>query len=162
MAIYTNPQYYSGPGLSLVKMRARDSQTWQAGQFVRNTDSGVVLCKSNASSIMGLTAQNQATATSSSDVWINKINSSSTKFKIGVTSGGSDAKAGLADLGSNEGLAVNSCVCTLSKGNDSTEVLHIHDVMGRVEPQKNDTNDSPGFAIVSVMAVALDAEGAGV
>lgn len=161
MSVYINPQYYEGPLMSLVKLPAKDGQTWQAGQFVRTTDSGIVKCKSAATSIVGLTAQTQPVATSSSSVWINRINSTATKFIIGVTTGGVDAKAGLVLIGSNEGLAVNSCVCTLSTGNDSAEVLRIHDVMGRVEPQSNDTNDSPGFAIVSVMAAALDAEGAG-
>jgi len=161
MSVKTNPQYYSGPVPSLVKLSAKDGQTWQAGQFVRTTDSGVVLCKSNATSINGLTAQTQAVATSSSDVWIHRIDGASTKFVVGVTSGGSDTKAGEVLIGSAEGLAVNSCVCTLSTGNDSNEILKVDDVMGRVEPQQNDTGDVPGFAIIHVVQSALDAEGAG-
>jgi hypothetical protein len=161
MSIYRNPQYYSGPLPELVKLSAKDGQTWQAGQFVRTTDSGIVLCKSDATSIVGLTAQTQATATSSSKVWIHRINTTATKFIIGVTTGGNDTCAGEVLIGSNEGLAVNSCICTLSTGNDSHEVLRVHDVMGRVEPLKNDTDDVPGFAIVSVIQSALDAEGAG-
>lgn len=156
---YLNPQYYSGPLLSLVKLPAKDGHTWQVNQFVRTTDSGIVPCKSNATSITGLAAQTQNAATSSSEVWVNQINSASTKFIVAVTNGGSDTKAGLVLIGSNEGLAVNSCVCTLSTGNDSNEVLRIHDVMGRVEPMKNDTSDVPGYAIVSVVQTALDAEG---
>jgi hypothetical protein len=163
MTVYSNPQYYDGPVTRLVKLAAKDSQTWQAGQFVRTTDSGIVLCKSNASSITGLTAQTQSTATSSSNVWVNVIPGASTRFVIGVTTGGADTKAGEVLIGSNEGLAVNSCVCTLSTGNDSTEILRVDDVLGRVEPNSgnNDTNDVPGFAIIHVVASALDAEGAG-
>lgn len=161
MAQYVNPQYYSGPVPRLSKLSAADGQTWQAGQFIRLTDSGVVKCLSNATSIQGMAAQSQATATSSSQVWVHLIDSPETKFVIGVTTGGNDEAAGLSLLGSNEGLAVNSSICTVSLGNDSNEILHIHDVMGRVEPFKNDTNDEPGYAIVSVVASALTAEGAG-
>ena len=156
---YLNPQYYEGPLPSLVKLPAKDGQTWQAGQFVRTTDSGIVLCKSEATSIVGQTAQTQAAATASSSVWINRINSTATKFIVAVTNGGADTKAGLVLIGSNEGLAVNSCVCTLSTGNDSHEVLRVHDVMGRVDPLGNDTADVPGYAIVSVVQSVLDAEG---
>ena len=161
MTVYLNPQYYDGPVCRLVKLAAKDGQTWQAGQFVRTTDSGIVLCKSNATSITGLTAQSQAVATSSSSVWVNVIPGSSTRFVIGVTTGGADTKAGSVLIGSNEGLAVNSSVCTLSTGNDSNEILRVQDVLGRVEPQGNDTDNVPGFAIVSVVQSALDAEGAG-
>ena len=156
---YLNPQYYSGPLPSLVKLPAKDGHTWQVNQFVRTTDSGIVPCKSDATSITGLAAQTQNVATSSSEVWVNQITSASTKFVVAVTSGGSDTKAGLVLIGSNYGLGVNSCVCTLSTGNDSDEILRIHDVMGRVEPMKNDTSDVPGYAIVSVTAACLDAEG---
>ena len=131
------------------------------GRCNSGTDSGIVLCKSNATSITGLTAKTQATATSSSNVDVYVIPGASTRFVIGVTNGGSDTKAGEVLIGSNEGLAVNSCVCTLSTGNDSNEILRVQDVLGRVEPQGNDTNNVPGFAIVSVVQSALDAEGAG-
>jgi hypothetical protein len=116
---------------------------------------------SNATSIQGIAAQGQAVATSSSKVWVHLIDSPETKFVIGVTTGGADEAASLSLIGSNEGLAVNSSICTISLGNDSNEILHVHDVMGRVEPFKNDTNDEPGYAIVSVVASALTAEGAG-
>jgi len=163
MTVYLNPQYYDGPVCRQVKLAAKDGQTWQVGQFVRTTDSGIVLCKSNATSITGLTAETQATATSSSTVNINVIPGASTRFVIGVTTGGADTKAGEVLIGSNEGLAVNSCVCTLSTGNDTNEILRVQDVLGRVEPNSglNDTDDVPGFAIVSVVQSALDAEGAG-
>jgi hypothetical protein len=80
---------------------------------------------------------------------------------MGVSNNGADEAAGLSLLGGNYGLGVNSSICTVSISNDSDEVIHIHDVMGRVEPFKNDTNDEPGYAIVSIVASALTAEGAG-
>ncbi len=158
MSVYENPLQYDGSPCRLVNLPAKDGQTWQANQPVRTTDSGVVLCKSNASSISGFAAQTQATATSSSTVPVNLIASSNARFKIGVTAAGSDTKAGLTLIGSSLGLAVNSCVATLDTGNDSIEIMKVHDVMGRVEPQQNDTGDVPGFAVVSFYASALDAD----
>jgi hypothetical protein len=108
-----------------------------------------------------MAAQSQAVATSSSQVWVHLIDDASTKFIMGVTTSTADEAAGLSLLGSNVGLGVNSSICTASLSNDTQEVLHIHDVMGRVEPFKNDTNDEPGYAIVSIVASALTVEGAG-
>jgi len=84
-----------------------------------------------------------------------------TQFKIYCTSGGADTRALAAYIGSNEGLAVNSCMCTLSTGNDSTEVLHVEDIVSNVEGFKNDTGDLPGMVIASVVESARTAEGAG-
>jgi len=159
LTVYENPLQYDGPPMRLVKLAAKDSQTWQAGQFVRTTDSGVVLCiTGSCTSISGITAKNQATATSSSTVDIYMIPSSASRFQMGVSAAGADAKAGLVLIGTSAGLAVNSSICTFSTGNDSQEVFKCHDVMGRVEPQQNDTNDEPGFAVVSVYQSALDAD----
>jgi len=159
MSVYTNPAFYKGPGLERTKLLAKDGQTWQVGQFGRRTDSGIVKCKSDASSIQFQFAEGQPTATSSSRVPIDMIPGSNTKFIIGVTNAGSDTMALASYIGSNEGLAVNASVCTLSTGNDSTEVLHIDDIITNVEGYNNDTNDVPGFVIASVVASALTAEG---
>jgi len=158
--IYENPLQIDGPPMRLVKLPAKDGQTWQGSQFVRTTDSGVVTCLSAATSITGQTATTQAVATSSSTVDIYTIPSAACRFKIGVTTGGADTKAGLVTIGKSCGLAVNDCVCTFSTGADTAayEVMKCHDVMGRIEPQGNDTDDLPGFAVVSVYQSALDAD----
>lgn len=165
MSVYQNPIYYKGPVLQRVNMLAKDSQTWQAGQFARATDSGIVLCKSSATSIQFLTAENQATATSTSTVPLWKIPSAETQFIIGVTNKNVDTLAPASLIGSNEGIAVNSCICTLSVNNDTNEVLHIEDILSNKQKYGggpgNDTSDDPGFVIVSVVASALTTEGAG-
>ena len=161
MAQYVNPQYYSGPVPRLSKMTAANGQTWQAGQFIRLTDSGVVKCLTGATSIQGMAAETVPVATSSSKVWVHLIDDASTKFVIGCTTSTADEAAGLSIIGTNAGLGTNASICTASLSNDTQEVLHIHDVMGRVEPFKNDTNDEPGYAIVSIVASALTVEGAG-
>ena len=161
MAVYQNPKYYKGPKLNRSKVRAKDGITFQAGTPCRRTDSGVTLCKSNATSFQGLFAKTQATATSSTDVYVDFIPSEQTQFVIGVTNAGSDTKALTTYIGGNYGLAVNSCVGTLSTGNDSNEILNVKDILPNVEGFKNDTSDVPGCAIVSVVASALTTEGTG-
>jgi len=86
------------------------------------------------------------------------IPGASSRFKIGVTTGGADTKAGLTLIGKSLGLAINSCIATISTGNDTNEVMKVHDVMGRVDPLGNDTDDVPGFAVVSFYQSALDAD----
>jgi len=161
MSVYQNPMYYKGPQLERKTRRAYDGQTWQAGQFGRCTDSGVVKCKSNATSIQFLFAKTQPTATSSSDVLVDMIPSAQTQFIIACTAASADTKALAAYIGSNEGLAVNGSICTLSTGNDSNEILHVEDILSNVEGFNNDTSDVPGFVIASVTAAALTAEGSG-
>ena len=158
MTQYQNPIQYDGPPCRLVKLSAKDSQTWQAGHPLRTTDSGVVKCKTQASSISGFAAQTQGTATSSSAVWVNMIPSSAARFIIGVTAGSTDTKAGLTLIGKSLGMSINSCVATLNTSNDSDEIMKVHDVMGRVDPKGNDTSDVPGYAVVSFYQSALDAD----
>lgn len=163
MSVYQNPTYYKGPIPELVSVLPKASQTWQAGQFARMTDSGLVLCKSNASSIQYITASTQASATvATTAVNVYKIPSNETQFIMGVTSGGVDTLAPASIIGSNEGLAVNDCIATVSLGNDSTEVLHIEDIYANKSGYRGtDTSDDPGYVIVSIPSAVLTAEGAG-
>ena len=152
MSVYSNPKFYSGVQLLKKRRLAKDGQTWQADQFGRITDSGVVKARSAATAINLQFAETQAVATSSSKVKVYDIPAGGTKFVIGVTNAGSDTKALVGYIGGNYGLAVNSCVCTLSTGNDSTEILHVEDVISNVSSNRlNDTSDIPGYAIVSVI-----------
>ena len=161
MTVYSNPSYYKGPKLERSTVRAKDGQTWQAGTPMRRSDSGVVTCKSNATSFQGLAAATQSAATSSSDVKVDWIPSENTQLKVYVTNGGADTRALTSYIGGNQGLAVNSCVGTLSTGNDSNEILNVKDLLVNVEGLGNDTGDLPGAVICSVLASALTTEGTG-
>ena len=160
---YCNVRYHSGPVLKKRLRRAYDGQTWQAGQFGRYTDSGIVKCIAGSTQIQLIFSQTQATATSSSDVYVEYIPSSSTKFVIGVSNAGNDTKAPSTLLGGNYGLDVNSCVCTLSAGDDSNESLHVEDLMSTLESFSGlyDTSDVPGYVIISIPDSVINAEGSG-
>ena len=161
MSVYQNPKFYKGPKLERSRALAKDGQTWQAGTPVRRSDSGIVICKSAATSFQGLAAKTQNVATASSKVYVDFIPSENTQFVIGVTNASADTKALVGYIGGNYGLAVNDCVGTLSTGNDSAEILNVKDIVSNVEGFKNDTGDVPGFVIASVVASALTTGGTG-
>ena len=161
MTVYKGPEYYKGPKLQRSLALAKDGQTWHPGQPVRRSDSGVVLCKSSATSFQGLTAALQGASTSSSDVYIDWIPSEQTQFKIYCTNASADTRALTSYIGKNQGLAINSCVGTLSTSNDSNEILNVKDLLVNVEGFGNDTGDLPGAVICSVVASALTTEGTG-
>ena len=161
MTVYSGPEYYKGPKLQRSIVRAKDGQTWQAGQPCRRSDSGLVLCVSSATSFQGLTAATQPAATSSSDVYVDFIPSEQTQLKIYCTNASDDTRALTSYIGSNQGLAINDCVGTLSTGNDSNEILNVKDLMSNVEGYKNDTSTLPGAVLVTVVASALTTEGTG-
>lgn len=160
-----NPQYHAGPVPSLFKVAPKAGNTWQAGQFMKSTDSGWVPCITDGEvAIHGIAAATQASASvAATKVWVHRINSSQTKFLIGVTTGGNDDILNPAYVGGVYGLGVNSCVCSVSIGNDSHEILRIEGRLCDIQSGRGvDTSDSPGFAIVSVVQSAIDAEATGV
>lgn len=153
-----NPQFFSGPPLSLEKQTAKSGHTWLAGTPGRLTDSGAVPLLSNATEIDFLFAQDQASSTSAGDkVWINKIESAETKFVIGLTNGGSDTKATTAMIGAGKGVAIADSVLSISTANDSNKVFYIHGRLADVEGYRNDTSDVPGYVVASVIASTLTA-----
>lgn len=158
-----NPRFYKGPSLpDKERVTAKTGITFQAGQFARSTDSGWCPVKSNGSQINGIFAETKATATSAGDkIYVHRITSADQMFTMCVTSAGTDTKAGSAYIGGNYGVAVNSCVATISVGNDSTEILHVYDLLSNKEGYRNATSDVPGKLIVGVVASALTAEGSG-
>ena len=156
-----NPRFYKGPLPQKEKVTIK-STTWKAGAFCRQTDSGWVKCLANASQINGLFAENQAAAIATgSKGWIHRITSPETLFVGCVTEAGTDTKCPSGKVGANWGLGVNDSIHTVSIGNDSTEILHIYNLLSDLEGEFNDTSDVPGKVIFGIVASALTAEGAG-
>ena len=160
MAIYENPKYFKGPIPNRITARVKDGFTWQAGQFCRRTGSGVVPCKSVATAVHGTFATTRATASSSTDAVIDLIPSRETQYIMYATSGGTDAKVGVANIGKNVALAVNTSICSASTGGqtDAKSALHIEGIYGDVET-RTDTSTAPGVYIVSVRSSFIEAAG---
>lgn len=161
MSVYTNPQYYKGPEPELVTMRAKDGQSWLPNMFARSTATGVVLTTAVTGKAQYLTADLQVTDTSSSDVKLYKIPSNETKFLIYMTAASVDDVANPAYIGQNYGIAVNSCICTLAVPNTTNAFLHVEQILSNVGTagrSENDTDATPGVAIVSVLQSVLDGD----
>jgi len=154
-----NPRFYKGPALAeKSKEAAAGSLTWQAGQPYRLTDSGVTPVLSDGAKVSGLFGETQAVATTAGDkVWVHRITQPDQLFTFCVTDGGTDTKAGSAKVGQTYGIAVNSCIGTLSIGNSSTGILHVEGLLAVKEPFLNDTGDVPAQLIAGFTAASLTA-----
>ena len=159
---FENPRFFAGPIPELSLVAAKDGQTWNPGQFVRRTGSGLVLCKTQATQISGITAQSQPVATSSSTVPVYMIPGASTKLVIYASTGNAnDTKAIKTLIGKNRGLNVNTSICTLSEGCDTAAkaAFNIVDIYANKDKFKTDTGTTPGQFIVTVQGSFLTAQG---
>lgn len=157
MARYENPRYYSGPPLlAKEKVRARDGKTWKAGQPMV-IDSGLYEpVASNGTKIHALASEDVDTSTSSSDVYIERIQSTETKLVAMVAYGDSDYTSKLSHIGLNRGVTVGSNICSVDVTDDTNACVVIDSPLWVKEPYKNDSTDSPGFVICHLKAAALE------
>ena len=154
-----NPRFYKAPELlEKAKVAVAGSVTFQAGQPYRTTDTGVVPCKSEQVDMKGFFGETVAVAkTAGEKVWVHRLTQPDQMSVYCVTSGGTDTKATAAYVGNNYGLAINSCIGTVSVGNTSDAVLHVYARLADVEPYLNDTGDVPGKLICGTVASVLTA-----
>jgi hypothetical protein len=156
-----NPRFYKGsalPELEWVSPKAGD--TWQAGQLARQSDSGWVVCLSDATSINGMFAATQASASvAATKVPVYRINSANQLFVMDATSGGTDTKAPATVVGNSYGLGTNSCVCTVNLQNDTGGEIYVYARLADKESIGNDTSDVPGKLICGIVGSVLTAEG---
>jgi len=162
MSVYMNPEYYKGPQPQLVTMKAKTGQSWLPGQFARSTATGIVLTTAVTGKAQYLTADLQVTdTTANEEVKLYKIPSNETQFKIYMTAASVDDVANPAYIGQNYGIAVNSCICTLAVPNTTNAFLHVENILpnvGTAGRSENDTDATPGVAIVSVLQSVLDGD----
>lgn len=112
-----NPKVYSVPsptGLPLVKMRATDSKTWVKGELCSIASAaGTVEPFSGAGTqVYGIFAEDQSTSTSSSDVYVLRL-LTGTMLEMYVTSNGTDATIGTANIGTAYDVYTSSNVTYL-------------------------------------------------
>lgn len=159
-----NPIYFKGPLLQKEKRRAKDGITWKAGHPMRITDSGLVKCKATGAAVYALASEDQLTATSSSDVYIEKIPSAETQFIMSCfkTSGGTDTKCPATEVGKSKLLGISDCIGGVGLSGDTGGIIKIHRRLAEIEAYRNDTSDVPGLVIASFTAAALTADGDGV
>lgn len=151
-----NPKYLGNgdgrtPGMALVKIRAADSKTWKRGE-IGTLSSGTVQPISGAT---GGTApycqfaEDQNTSTSTSDVWVYIIPDGA-EFEIYVTSNGSDAAIGQANVGTKYALYTASNVTYLDVSVTSGADCEVLRCAADYEPEQNAAADTPGKCIIKV------------
>lgn len=157
MARIRNPYVYAGPPLGAKeKVRAQDGYTWKSGQLARR-DSGVWMpVKTNGTTAHGLFSDSQASATSSSDVWVERIMSTQTQFAMLACYGDSDYTTKRAVVGEGRGVTVSSNCCAVDVTDDTNALVVIQARLCDKEPFKNDSTDSPGTFVVTVKAAGLE------
>lgn len=137
-------------GSPLRKIRAADSVTWKKGEIGYLT-SGTLTPISSATG--GTTApyyqfaEDQATSTSSTDVWA-RLLEVGTRMEVYVSNNGTDAAIGVANLGTKYGLYTTSNVCRLDVNVTSGADWEVDRLAADYEPEQNATADSPGKCIV--------------
>jgi len=148
--------FYSGPRLEKQEVRARDGKTWKKGQPMV-LDSGLwEPVASNGTKIHGLAAENVDTSTSSSDVFVNKIMSTSTKLAGRLSYEDSDYQAKKSQIGLNRGVYVGSNLATVDYIDDTNAAVVIRDVGWDLEPLQNDSDDTPMWVTFTCKASALE------
>ena len=152
-----NPRYYDGPPLAQKTLvRARDAKTWKAGQPMV-IDSGLwEPVASNGTKVHGLASTDWDTATSSSDVYVERIVSTETRFAAFLSYEDSDYTAKRSQIGLGRGLHVGSNVCTVDVLDDTNAAVVIRSPLWVEEPYMNDSTDSPGQAVFTFKASALE------
>ena len=143
-----SPRFYAGPPLELDKFLAVDSQTWKAGEWAVLTSTGKAKAMAQAETrILGIMADSQSTATSSSNVRVYRIPSTECKFVGYVSNGGNDTTAQRTHIGEKAGAHVASNVLTINVGNDTKMPFKIVDCLYLKEGLKNASTDNPGQVI---------------
>ncbi len=155
--IYEGFRYYSGPTPALTKVRARDGKTWKSGQPMY-IDSGLwEPVVTDGTNVFGLASSDQDTATSSSDVFVDVINSTQTRF-CGYVSSDTDDATALRDYnGTQYGIHVGSANDPSVNINETSNVsVVVRNPLWVEEPYMNDSTDSPGQVVFSFIASALE------
>ena len=151
-----NPRFYSGPLLELGTRRAKDSQTWIAGQFCQlsATTGKVYPIATNAAAIYGIFGDSQPTATASSDVKVWRITSPETAFVGYACKAANDAVASLTRAAASSAAVVTSGILTIS---DTTAngLFKVIDILSNKTPYTAKSTDNPGQVIFKPLSYAV-------
>ena len=156
-SVYENPRYFGGPPLlARQKVRARDGKTWKAGQPMV-IDSGLYEpVASGGTKCHGFASEDIDTATSSTDVYIDMIQSTETVFAAYVTYTDSDYTSKRSQIGLGRGIRVTSNVATVNVIDDTNALVVVRRPMWELETYNMDSTDSPGQVTFTFKASALE------
>lgn len=151
-----NPKVVHGK-LNVQSHRATDTQTWKAGEFCYATSGAYSPVANDGVNIDGQFMQDQTASTSSSDVWVGVIPSSSVIFEGYTCSATSDAAVARTNKNIPYALTVSSNQHMIDVSDTGHDAVVITDVAWDYEPFKNSSTDSPGKCKFYVLTAALEA-----
>ena len=154
--IYEGFSYYSGPRLTKVKVRARDGKTWKKG-CPMVIDSGLwEPIATDGTRVGAIASQDQTSATSSSDVYVERILSSETKFLGYASSDANDAAVTRASIGEDYGIQMDTYYPSVNTNETSNVAVIVDNPLWVKEPYMNDSTDSPAKVIFHFEQSALE------
>jgi len=144
-----NPEVLSTPspqGLPKQKIRAVDGDTWKKGEMGFMTSGEIEpVVTAGKTDVYAIFAEDQATSTSSSDVWVRRL-IAGTRLYMFVMTNGSAASASTAVEGTAYGAEALSNVCYLDTGTATGQFRVIRDASNAqpFEDTKSDMDAAPG------------------
>lgn len=147
----SNPEYYAGPPLGAkVKERAVDGHTWKSGQPCWQ-DSGLWKpMVTDGKYFMGLFADSQGSLTSSTDVYVQRIESSTTQLKAQVCYDDSDAFMDRSSQNVRYGIHVGANSATVNKNETTATCVTVKFPLWVKEGYKNLAADDPAWCVFTV------------
>lgn len=148
----SNPEYYAGPPFGAKeKVRALDGQSWKSGQPCW-IDSGYWRpMATDGTRFQGIFADSQASAASSSDVWVQRINTSETQLVAFASFDDSDA--GMEEFkfnGTKLGIHVGSNSSTINKNETTATCVTMRFPLWAKEGYKNLSTDDPAAVVFTI------------
>ena len=155
----TNPEVHSCPspqGLALRPMLAEDSKTWKKGQLGKLTSGTVTpIGGTGSTAAYCIFAQDQATSTSTSTVWV-RILEIGTVLQMSVMDTGSAAAASSAEIGVKYGVEDASNVTYLDVNTTSGqfETIGPLSTYDEYKDSQFDLDAAPGRVLAKFSAVS--------
>jgi len=154
--IYEGFGYYSGPRLEKVNVRARDGKTWKKG-CPMYIDSGLwEPVATDGRNMFAIAAQDQDTATSTSDVYVERIRSTETYLQGYASSDTNDAACTRANIGISYGIHMDTYYPSVNLNETSATAVRVVNPLWVKEPYMNDSTDSPAKVIFAPLAATIE------
>ena len=153
-----NPIVLSAPNnvMPLTPMLAEDSKTWKQGEMcILSSGTVTPLVNNGSTAVYGIFAEDQATSTSTSTVWVNRL-TEGTRLLMFVMTSGTAATADTAEVGVRYGAEALSNVSYLDTGTSSGQfqVIRTYADMAPYRDAYSDTEAAPGLVEVEYKAVS--------
>ena len=154
-----NPEVISTPspqGLALRKLLAEDSKTWKKGEMCFLTSGTVTpVVTTGKTDVYGIFAEDQATSTSTSSVWV-RVLEIGTELTMSVTNNGTAGTSTSVAIGTRFGAygKTNVTYIDLNTTSGQLEVIGPLSTYDEYDDNQFDMDAAPGRVIVEFTAIS--------